>query len=64
MRPGSLDLLHDDAVGDHRHGRRVDEPRDRDVEQVKQLPIVEHPDHGLELTLQPGTEGRRRRAGW
>jgi len=53
--------VHDDAVGDHRHGWRVDEPRDRDVEQVRQLPIVEHANHGLKLALQLATERGRRR---
>ena len=45
-----------DAVGEHPHGRRVDEAGDHDLEQVGKLPVVEHPSDGLKLALQLGTD--------
>jgi hypothetical protein len=59
-----LDLVQVHAIGARRRRCWRDEASDGEIEKRIEVRVVQHPDHGLELALQPGTEGRRRRAGW
>jgi hypothetical protein len=52
------------AIGTRRRRCWRDEASDGEIEKRIEVRVVQHPDHGLELVLQLGTERGRRRVGW